>query len=143
MMKLIHGYIKISWLFKNIVDCDIRLQYTIELAVAGMEDGPPSALTPTERLAMLRERQEAWRELRWRSRQEYPMLEGGVWELYGGVIAQADGDRTLAFTQLPSDIRRIEEKHWKIEDVGVVIRDFSMDPAQDLLIVVEHHELDE
>ncbi|KAI0767461.1 hypothetical protein C8Q74DRAFT_1355564 [Fomes fomentarius] len=134
---------QICWLFKNIVDSDIRLQYKIELAVAGMEDGPPSALTPTERLTMLRERQEAWRALRWRSRKEYPMLKGGVWELYGGVIAQADGDRTLAFVQLPSDIRRIEEKQWKIEDAGVVIRDFGMDPAQNLLIVVEHHEPDE
>lgn len=68
------------------------------------------------------------------------MHKGGVWELYGGVLAQAfSGHRKLGFTQLPSVIRGIEEKQWVIEDVGVKIRDFGMDPAQDLLIVLEHH----
>ena len=66
------------------------------------------------------------------------MRRGGVWELYGGVLAQAEGESKLVCAQLPSVIRRIEEKEWTIEDVGVKIRDFGMDPAQDLLIIIEH-----
>ncbi|RPD61706.1 hypothetical protein L226DRAFT_485162 [Lentinus tigrinus ALCF2SS1-7] len=125
--------------FKTLIDEDVHTQYKIELALAGMEDGPPSALTPSDRLAILRERQEAWKSLTWKARTEYDMRRGGVWELYGGVLAQADGDRTLVCAQLPSVIRGIEEKVWTVEDVGVKIRDFGMDPAQDLLIIIQHH----
>ncbi|RDX52578.1 hypothetical protein OH76DRAFT_168578 [Lentinus brumalis] len=125
--------------FKDLIDDDVHAQYKIELALAGMEDGPPSALTPSDRLAILRERQEAWKTLTWKARTEYDMRRGGVWELYGGVLAQADGDSTLVCAQLPSVIRGIEEKVWTIEDVGVKIRDFGMDPAQDLLVAIEHH----
>ncbi|OJT10824.1 hypothetical protein TRAPUB_12693 [Trametes pubescens] len=120
------------------MDSDVRAQYKIELAAAGMEDGPPSTLTSAERLRVLKAHQEAWDKLAWTSREEVPMHQGGVWELYGGVLAQGDGSRTLAFKQLPSAIRGIEEREWRIEDVGVNIRDFGMDPAQDLLVVIEN-----
>ena len=129
---------QVCTLFKRLIDGDIHAQYKIELALAGMEDGPPSALTPSDRLAILRERQNAWKTLTWKARTEYDMRRGGVWELYGGVLAQADGESKLVCAQLPSVIRRIEEKEWTIEDVGVKIRDFGMDPAQDLLIIIEH-----
>lgn len=101
------------------MDSDVRTQYKIELAAAGMEDGPSSTLTSAERLRVLKAHQEAWDKLAWTSREEVPMHQGGVWELYGGVLAQGDGSRTLAFKQLPSAIRGIEEREWRIEDVGV------------------------
>ncbi|OBZ79706.1 hypothetical protein A0H81_00991 [Grifola frondosa] len=123
--------------FQTIIDEDAALQYKIELAVAGMEDGPPSARSPAERLAKLKARQAAWNSLQPSSQKTIPMLRGEVWELYGGVLAQARGPQSLAFRQLPSDIRGIEEKEWMIEDVGIAIRDFGMDPAQDLLVVIE------
>ncbi|KAI0631501.1 hypothetical protein C8Q77DRAFT_140759 [Trametes polyzona] len=124
--------------FKQIIDQDVRFQYRIELAVAGMEDGPSSGMTASERLRKLRARQEAWNKLQWTAREEVNMLQGGVWELYGGVLAQGEGLRTLVFKQLPSNIRGIEGREWRIEDVGVNIRDFGMDPAQDLLIIIEN-----
>ncbi|KAI0821790.1 hypothetical protein BC628DRAFT_800527 [Trametes gibbosa] len=127
-------------LFRDTMDQDVRVQYKIELAAAGMEDGPSSALTVADRLRMLKARQEAWHKLEWTSRSEMPMAQGGVWELYGGVLAQGEGARTLVFRQLPSNIRGIEEREWRIEDVGVDIRDFGMDPAQDLLVIVENRE---
>ena len=74
-----------------------------------MEDGPPSALTPSGRLAILRERQNAWKTLTWKARTKYDMRRGGVWELYGGVFAQADDEFKLVYAQLPSVIRGIEE----------------------------------
>lgn len=68
------------------------------------------------------------------------MSRGQVWELYGNVLAQARGPRSLAFVQLPSEIRGIVEKEWVIPDVGFKIRDFGMDPAQDLLVLIEFPE---
>ncbi|KAI0325496.1 hypothetical protein GY45DRAFT_1374683 [Cubamyces sp. BRFM 1775] len=125
-------------LLKDLMDNDVRLQYKVELAAAGMEDGQYSTLSAAERLRMLKARQEAMDKLAWTSREEIPMLQGGVWELYGGVLAQGEGSRTLVFKQLPSSLRGIEGREWRIEDVGVHIRDFGMDPAQDLLVVVEN-----
>ncbi|CDO72096.1 hypothetical protein BN946_scf184962.g39 [Trametes cinnabarina] len=87
---------------------------------------------------MLKARNEAWDDLAWTAREEIPMLQGGVWELYGGILAQGEGSRTLVFKQLPSNLRGIEGREWRIEDVGVNIRDFGMDPAQDLLVVIEN-----
>lgn len=121
---------------KTVIDADATLQYHIELAVAGMEDGPSSVRSPAERLEILRTRQNAWNKLKWKSQQEVPMSEGLVWEVYGNVLAQARGDATLAFHQLPSDIRGIEGRRWVLENLGVNIRDFGMDPAQDLLILL-------
>ncbi|KAI0356942.1 hypothetical protein OH77DRAFT_183926 [Trametes cingulata] len=125
-------------LLKDLIDQDVRLQYQIELAVAGMEDGPPSATTAAERLRMLNARQDAWDKLAWTEREEIPMSQGGVWELYGGVLAQGEGSRSLVFKQLPSKIRGIEGRTWRLEDVGVNIRDFGMDPSQDLLVIIEN-----
>ncbi|THG94950.1 hypothetical protein EW026_g6612 [Hermanssonia centrifuga] len=112
-------------------------RYKEELAAAGMEDGPPSALMSIDRLKCILEYQLAWRELEWRSEKLVPMLPGGVWELYGGILAQAKDRQTLVFRQLPSEIRGIEEKQWE-GNIGVMIRDFGMDPSQDLLAVIEN-----
>ncbi|KAI0719847.1 hypothetical protein C8T65DRAFT_635381 [Cerioporus squamosus] len=127
-------------LYKEIIDSDIPMQYIVELGAAGMEDGPPSDLTPSARLALLRERQSAWGRLTWRSELSIPM-QLGPWELYGGVLAQKQGGRKLVFQQLPSAIRGIKAKEWELSDVGTDILDFSMDPAQDLLVVAESREL--
>ncbi|KAM5545949.1 hypothetical protein V8D89_000075 [Ganoderma adspersum] len=124
--------------FKVLIDEDVRAQYKVELAVAGMTDGPPSTLTPAERLSILRARQDAWDNLVWTTRHDVTMHQGGVWELYGNVLAQAQGERTLHFTQIPSTIRGIKGTEWTVPDVGCKIRDFGMDPAQDLLVVIEH-----
>ncbi|KAH9950441.1 hypothetical protein B0H21DRAFT_535054, partial [Amylocystis lapponica] len=113
------------------------LQYTIECTIAGMEDGPPSDLAIAERRAKLRSHQDAWGNCQFSASQSIPMLQGGVWELCGGVLAQSGNPTSLTFMQLPSKIRGIQGKEWTIEDVGFVIRDFTMDPAQNLLVMVE------
>lgn len=64
------------------------------------------------------------------------MLRGGVWELYGGVLAQARSRDTLVFRQIPSKIKGLQEREWEcVYDFAV--RDFGMDPAQDLLASIE------
>jgi hypothetical protein len=101
-----------------------------------MEDGPQSTLTWADRRDRLRAHQAAWRDLNWTAEKEIPMMQGGVWELYGGVLAQARSRETLCFTQLPSRIRGIEEKEWELK-LPITVRDFAMEPSLDLLVVIE------
>lgn len=60
-----------------------------------------------------------------------------VWEFSRNVLAQARRSRDLVFVQLPSIIRQTEQKRWEISDVGFQIHDFTMDPDQDLLVILE------
>ncbi|EPQ60476.1 hypothetical protein GLOTRDRAFT_135147 [Gloeophyllum trabeum ATCC 11539] len=127
-------------LFKTLVEDTANLQYHIELAANGLVDGPRSGLSATEKLDMLRKRQTAWDKLLWVDQKRVPMTNGHLYELYGGVLAQSSGQRSLVFRRLPSHFRRIEERVWTIEDVGVSMRDFGMDPGQDLLVIIEEAE---
>lgn len=65
-----------------------------------------------------------------------------VWELFGGVLAlglvEGNQVRGLSFTQLPSAVgsRFREERTWVHSELEVDIRDFGMDPSQDLLVLI-------
>jgi hypothetical protein len=51
-------------------------------------------------------------------------------------LEQSEG--TLTFIRLPSDLRSIEEKVWTLgPELGLVLRDFGMDPSQDLLVLIQ------
>jgi hypothetical protein len=125
--------------FRSIAEGE-RAQYEIELAVSGMVDGPPSPFTTSDRLALLKERNAAWESLRWVESQDIPMTDGHIWELYGNVFAQSSMPNVLHFRQLPSKYRKIEEKTWGVA-LDIHVRDFTMDPAQDLLVLVEEPSL--
>ncbi|KAG0704338.1 hypothetical protein DFH29DRAFT_801932 [Suillus ampliporus] len=125
--------------FRSIVE-ENSAQYDIELAVSGMMDGPPSPLTASERLALLKERNVAWESLRWVESKDIQMMQGDIWELYGGVFAQSSTPDVLHFRQLPSKYRNIEEKLWHVA-LDIQVRDFTMDPAQDLLVLIEQTNL--
>ena len=102
-----------------------------------MEDGRSSSLTAVERLYALRSREDAWSRFAWTAVEKIPMHRGHTWDLYANVLAQSEGERTLHLMQIPSAIRGIDGWGWVIPDVGCDIADIGMDPAQDLLIVVE------
>lgn len=132
------SHFQVCVVFYEAISTSMECQYIIELAVAGMVDGPISSTVRSERLQRLREHQAAWRMLRWRSEKTLPMLDGGVWELYGGVLARARGRHTLVFTRLPAEIRGISEQQWEITPPGIqAIRDFAIEPACDLLVIIE------
>lgn len=117
------------------------MQYIIELAASGQRDNSlyESEDSSKEKLEKLRKHQEAWKELQWSRNFTIPMSTGGLWELYGGVLAQNTDQGEIQFYQLPSDLRGIEEKRWTLPgDFGFTIRDFGMDPRQDLLVLVEN-----
>lgn len=103
-----------------------------------MENGPSSSLNAAEKLERLKKRQAAWDELKWSEDKNVDMSTGTVWELYGGVLAQASEDRrTFSFRQLPSHHRGIEERTWTVDVSNSNVRDFTMDPSQDLLVIAE------
>ncbi|KDQ56145.1 hypothetical protein JAAARDRAFT_322114 [Jaapia argillacea MUCL 33604] len=130
----------ISRYFKSIVDDTPLLQYKIELAIVGMVDGPNTTMTVEERRTRLQNYQDAWANLEWKVEELFPLAEGDLWELTGGVWALAKGPRSISFHQLPSVSRGIDSKKWSIHDVGFEIHDFVMDPGQDLLVLVESIE---
>lgn len=115
---------------------DARLQYKIELLLAGMQDGPPGDLPFSERLCMLRSHQKAWKTLSWTANESVTLM-GGVWELVGGVLGLAsDGNATIVFRQIPSQLRGIPGREWTFESPKS-FRDFTMDPSQDLLVTLQ------
>ena len=114
------------------------MQYTIELATAGQVNGPETfATSSASRLEALKKHQSCWDNLKWSRELRVPMENGGLWELYGGVLAQSTAEGTLTFILLPSDLRSIEEKVWTLGKFGLVVRDFGMDPSQDLLVLIQ------
>lgn len=125
-------------MLRTLIDTTANLKYTIELDVLGQEDGPGQA-NPAERLEQLIQHQKAWDSLSWTKDYTVPMLRGGAWELFGNVLAQNDKLGCITFRQLPSQHRGIEETVWKIGPglVDFQIRDFGIDPSQDLLVLVE------
>lgn len=124
--------------FRDLVAESTLLQYKIELGAHGLEDGPPHGnLSIALRLEKLIERQRAWDTLQWVGDKSKEMLTGQVWELYGGVLAQAENENSLVFRQLPSHFRGIEENRWTVDISEFKLRDFGMDPSQDLLVIAE------
>lgn len=106
-----------------------------------MEDGPPGGLDVAARLERLKRRQVAWHKLKWAEDKTINMLTGRVWELYGGILAQAAGNDILSFRRLPSYYRSIPENSWTVDVSQINIRDFTFDGSQDLLVIAEKPRL--
>jgi hypothetical protein len=101
-----------------------------------MVDGPPGQLSTSERLSLLRSYEATWKNLEWNDHTSFPVPEGRLWELYGNVWAHSRGDKGIVFVQLPSRLRGIPIRRWTL-DFDFTIRDFGIDPSQDLLVTVE------
>ena len=110
------------------------LAYKIELGASNYEDGPSGTITSMDRMQLLSKYESAWNQLKWGT--ELVLLRDiSIWALHGGVLGLARG-KTIVFTRLPSEIKGIPESSWKCE-VDFVISEFTMDPAQDLLVILE------
>ncbi len=120
------------------VDDTVALQYRIALHLSGMVDGPSSPLTTSERLSLLRSYETSWKNLDWNELEHttLPVPEGNLWELYGNVWAHSRGVDAIYFVQIPSRLRNIPLRQWTIK-VDFPLRDFGMDPSQDLLVTIE------
>jgi len=129
---------RVSKQFRKLIRESSSFQYIIELAINGLDDVPSNSLTRAAKRDILRRHTRAtqkWPE-ELVTKQTVPLLEGPLWELCGGVLAQSDGRRDLDFWQLPSKIRGIPAREWGV-DVNFDIADFTLDPSQNLLVAVE------
>jgi hypothetical protein len=128
-----------------LIDKTASLQYTIELAISGQLDGCPDPVSSSgDRLSILKKHQSAWKQLKWTKELTIPMMMSndslGIpqTELSGGVLGQKNRKDQFTFHQLPSELRGIKEKTWTLyPDWGFFTESFTMDPYQDLLVLVE------
>lgn len=88
-----------------------------------------------ERLCALKDRQQAWRNLEWKTIVDVD-IQGPctAYELVGGVFAKTNG-RDMFFAWLPSAKSPGYTIHH--EDVKMHLRDFAIDPTQDLIVLLE------
>ena len=102
-----------------------------------MVDGPPSRLNTSERLSLLRSYETSWKNLDWNTHISLPVPEGSLWELYGNVWAHSKGNNdAIFFVQIPSRLRDVPLRQWTVR-LDFLMRDFGMDPSQDLLVAIE------
>ncbi|KAI0307691.1 hypothetical protein B0F90DRAFT_1676259 [Multifurca ochricompacta] len=126
----------INRLFKSLIDETTTLQYRIALFASGMVDGPPGHLSASQRLSLLRDYEASWKDIIWNEHKSIPVPDGNLWELYGNVWARSRGEDAIVFVQLPSRLRGIPMRQWTLK-FNFALRDFGMDPSQDLLVTIE------
>ena len=127
--------LKVNNFFKSLVDETTTFQYRIALFASGMEDGPPGDMTTSERLDLLRKYEVSWKTIEWTEHNTLISGMDGVWELYGNVWAHSKERDVVEFLQLPSRIRGIPMQQWTLK-FDFDVRDFTMDPSQDLLVAI-------
>ncbi|KAK0200163.1 hypothetical protein DFS33DRAFT_128619 [Desarmillaria ectypa] len=127
---------KVCRTFKNVVNGSLALQYTIELAIDGMEDGNSSHLSNTDRLGRLRDLRRAWANLNWKEFTSIPFSgECSAYELVAGVFVKMFMGRDFSLTRLPSSVRPTMDQV-ELPDQDMLVKDFAMDPSQDFLAML-------
>ncbi|KAI0329467.1 hypothetical protein GY45DRAFT_1371545 [Cubamyces sp. BRFM 1775] len=125
---------------RDAIKDSVQLQYKVELEAEGLVDGVGCPLPVVERYELLLERRRRWRYLDWSQVTAIPTPAlCQAYELVDGVFASSmstglGASRHLSLTRLPtaSEPAQITER----EDLGVHIRDFAIDPSQDLVALV-------
>ncbi|KAF8621433.1 hypothetical protein AX15_007793 [Amanita polypyramis BW_CC] len=102
-----------------------------------MMDSGRGVLSYPERLNALIDRHRAWQILQWK-RVATVDINGpcSAYELVAGVFAKTSG-RDMLFSWLPGASSAGHAIH--IEDVGFQMRDFAIDPTQDLVVMLEEN----
>ncbi|KAK7044568.1 F-box domain-containing protein [Favolaschia claudopus] len=137
--------------FRSVIRESSRLQFTLELAKHRMVSLLPSAVLPpfSTRLKLLRERERNWLSPHlWGPLHKLSLPPTGtVYEFAGGYYANGREDDSkitsgISFFELPSmgpdsrDPDLDSLKTWTHSMGGLKIVDFTMDPPQDLLVLV-------
>ncbi|KAG8884294.1 hypothetical protein FRB97_004558 [Tulasnella sp. 331] len=113
-----------------------------------MVDGSSDRFTTPIRLAKLTSLQAGWRTFN-RASPVALLVDHAIptYDLQKGVLTLGCGGRdpwvtrSLRYHRFHSRINEIERHSWRLNDFGKDIRDFTTDPAQDLVVILE--ELDE
>ncbi|KAF8879597.1 hypothetical protein BD779DRAFT_1551441 [Infundibulicybe gibba] len=120
--------------FNTIIEGSSELQLILELGMDGMMATPGADhLTPSQKLTLLREKRRAWDTLSWRNIQSVRIAGGYLaYELVGGIFMNTFTGHDLLVSWLPS--LASGGKQAFTESLGGRIRDFALDPTQDLII---------
>ncbi len=125
---------------------NVQLQYAIELGATGMVDRPTPSVTTSTKLERLRALNHAWTvngTLRLREMINIPSPFPS-YDLQKGVLTLADLTdldptvfRSVQFHKLQSWLHNTAPERWSTEDLGMTARDFTTDPALDLIVYQE------
>ncbi|KZT25903.1 hypothetical protein NEOLEDRAFT_1178035 [Neolentinus lepideus HHB14362 ss-1] len=135
---------QVSQFLRSTIDGSPLLQHELELDAAGQEE-PRQALGLDigVRSQRLKDYNSAWRHLRLEGAKVLSPAPGTLrmYRLQSGILARVyaadDGHHGLVFNKLPGPSRRITPHEWKIDSIGFCILDLLMDPAQDLLVLID------
>jgi len=127
--------------FNDVIKSSSLLQCKLELALAGVEPNPASALCLSECLEAVRSYRRGWEDLAWSSEGGWREAIGNIYQdrgtfVLGEVITRDDDDphfkwRTHRY-QPNSKHRRVEERIWSEDRRAITYR--GLDPSQDLLL---------
>ncbi|EIW78320.1 hypothetical protein CONPUDRAFT_75036 [Coniophora puteana RWD-64-598 SS2] len=139
---------RVCKLLKDIVDSTERLQYLVDMAFfqtmpAKSLDQNPSMYSRRQRL---RDRERAWKTLKYRKKMKLPLPDtGAIYEFIGGIYGNATKTNAIHFLELPTlDTPEGEIKVWTHSTLDWTLVDFTFSPDQDLLVVVaaSAHDVD-
>ncbi|KAH8102114.1 hypothetical protein BXZ70DRAFT_54128 [Cristinia sonorae] len=140
--------LQVSKTLNGVVTGSTAIQYKLELALEGLQDGLTGRWSTSERLQALRDRREAWKTMKPTSIHVF-LAHAVPWRTTTrSHVTWTDLDsRQFHVLQIPSAHRRIPEKEWVIEESIInTLRaeDLVYDPDQDLLAMLEasHHGAD-
>lgn len=121
-----------------------RLQYTIDLGLHRMLslDHSGKALPFHTRRKLLRECESNWRHFRWRQKHTLDLFAlGSIYELTGGFYGNAMPP-FVTLVELPSattdSALDTPGRSWFFSMPDIAVVDFTMDPAQDLLVLLAY-----
>ncbi|EIW80131.1 hypothetical protein CONPUDRAFT_73321 [Coniophora puteana RWD-64-598 SS2] len=127
--------------FQRVIEENDAVRYDFELQAACLRDAPSGGnvtVGTASRLAMLQAHRRAWDALSWSTpapEHLFTSPDTEKWLLVGDVLCIA-GPKLIQCIRLPSSIRNIELQEWKVEHT-LEKYEFTVDPAQDLLVLVE------
>lgn len=125
-----------------------EIQYILDLARSGLVQSKEIGLRPAESLELLRSYTERWASLTPLATYSIFLSEPSyAYELVDGIFAKAmptdatwdiqSPSRTLTFYTLPTARSNGVWSQKVIKDLGCNIKDFAIDPGQDLLVLLE------
>lgn len=127
----------------DIVNGSNLLQYRLELGRSGMEDGPLSTLSVSERRERLRVYNDAWKQLRWSECVEFLNFDKTAYVMGifpGGILTfKSRTEGKIVFVRIPSNLRSIPMRQWELS-FPFVPHTYTLEPSQDILVVLQPNQ---
>ena len=127
-------------MLQHIIKSDTYIQYLLELDAFGYVEpvNPRCDLTYAEKIDIVRNHRRRWNRLDSIKANTVHFSDVSAWEYTDGVFVRLSRrTRQLHFYQLPSRNRGVEYKYWATPSLGMDIRDFGINPGEDLLALLE------